>query len=76
MDWFPGETKNCVVNLFNSCIVNVLLVFRVDMKVYGVLSMKLHKNETVSCLLHPLFLNACKKKLQSGVHVEFFVFMF
>jgi len=53
------------VHLFNSCVVNVLLVCRGAMKLYGVLSMKLHKNETVSYILHPLFLNACKIKAEN-----------
>jgi len=69
VDWFPVETKNYSVNLFNSCVVNVLLVCRGAMKLYDVLSMKLHKNGTVSYMLHPLFLNACKKKLKIGVHI-------
>ena len=47
MDWFPVEAKNYSVSLFNNCIVNVLVVFRGAMKLYGVLSMKLHKNETL-----------------------------
>jgi hypothetical protein len=69
VDRFPVEAKNYGVNFFNSCIVNVLLVFRGAMKLYGVLSMKLYKNETVSYILHPLFFSACKKKLKSGVHI-------
>ena len=69
VDWFPLEAKNYIVNLSNSCVVNVLLVCRGAMKLYGVLSMKLHKNETVSYILHSLFLNACKKKLKIGVYI-------
>ena len=69
MDWFPVEAKNYSVNLFNSGIVNVLLMCRGVMKLYGVLSMKLHKNVTVSYILHPLFLNACRKKLKIRVHI-------
>jgi hypothetical protein len=48
-----------------------MLVFRGDMKLYDVLSIKLHKNETVSYILHPLSLNECKKNLKSAVHIIF-----
>jgi hypothetical protein len=73
VDWFPVEAKNCSVHLFNSCVVNVLLAFRGAIKLYGVLSMKLRKNETVSYILHPLFLDACEKKLKKwSSHLIFY----